>query len=414
METHFLKRQTCRVCQKPELEMVIEMKATPVGDHYLAAAQVGDKQEEFPLDVYFCKDCGQLQLIDVVNPETIYRDYLYETSTSMGLVEHFERYANEVITHCSQLAEKALVVDVGCNDGSFLRPFKACGMRVLGIEPAHSIAQKVKDGGLDVLNAFFTKELARDIKKRWGSVSVISANNVMANIDDLGDFVEGVKELMAPEGIFVFESGYLVDLITNNVLDNIYHEHISFLRLNPLVRLFNDHGMEIINIDHVPTKGGSLRGMVQHLGGPRKMTDSVKEMMVWETGLGYDEAEIYKEFSARMEFVKRQLANLVDELKKENKKISGYGASVGVTTLLYYYGLGEVLDCLYDDNPIKHNLLSPGHKIQVRPSAEIYEQKPDYIILFPWRYSEPIIKKHRKFIEQGGHFIIPLPGVKII
>lgn len=411
-KTHF-RRQTCRLCDSRQVELVMNYPATPVGDYYVSAGQLGEKQPVYPLDLYFCNACGQLQLLDVVSPEIIYGDYIYETSSSLGLVEHFQKYADEVVNKAACPAG-ALAVDIGCNDATFLRCLQKIGLKVLGVEPASAIAQKVKASGVEVLNTFFSGTLAKEIRKNRGSAAIISANNVMANIEDLGDFAEGLRELLAPEGIFTFESGYVVDLLNNCVIDNVYHEHLCYFRLNPLVKYFANHGLEIIDIQHSPTKGGSLRGLVQHKGGPGTVSAAVGERVVWEQNLGFDQARIYKEFAARMESVREQLRDLLTGLKKQGKTIAGYGASVGVTTLLYYYWLDKMLDVLYDDNPKRHGLYSPGHHIPVLASEEIYTRKPDYILIFAWRYAEPIIKKHQQYLKSNGHFIVPLPGVEVI
>ena len=329
---NYFKRDSCRLCESKDVKLVMNYTATPVGDHYVTVDNIDEEQEAYPLDLYFCNSCGQLQLMDVVNPEFVYTEYLYETSTSLGLVEHFQKYADQVLDRYRPKPQ-SLVVDIGCNDASFLRCFHGKGMFALGIEPANKIAKKVKGSGLNVLNTFFSKALAIEIRAKHGQASIISANNVMANVENLGDFAEGLRELLAPNGIFTFESGYLVDLVRNCVVDNVYHEHLCYFRLNPLVTYFKRHGLEVIDIQHSPMKGGSLRGTVQLSGGPRSVSTNVAERMSWETSLGYDQAGVYEELSSRMEFVKKQLFTLLCNLKEQGKTIAGYGASVGVTTL---------------------------------------------------------------------------------
>lgn len=411
MEKYF-KRDNCRLCLSADVEKVMPYVATPVGDHYVSDAEVGENQEVFPLDLYFCRNCGQLQLLDVVNPEAIYKDYLYETSTSLGLVEHFQKYAEDIIRRMN-IVQGDFVVDIGCNDASFLKCFYDKGMKVLGIEPATEIAKKVATKNIDVMNEFFTCDLARRIKQKCGSAKMISANNVMANVEDMNDFVGGVSSLLAEDGIFIFESGYAVDTIRNSVMDNIYHEHLCYFRLNPLIKFFKKHGMEVFEVERVDTKGGSLRGVVQRIGGRRPVSPAVKARMLMEGSSGYDSVELYREFAARMEMIRCQVVELLEDLRKDGAVIAGYGASVGSTTLLYYYGANKYLNVLFDDNPIKQGLYSPGHHIPVVPSGEIYNRKPDHILIFPWRYVGPIKEKHRRYLEEGGHFIVPLPQVEV-
>ena len=409
----YFKRDTCRLCYSRKVEKVMDYVATPVGDHFVTKDKLSAQQDAYPLDLYFCRDCGQLQLLDVVNPEFVYKDYLYETSTSLGLVKHFQDYAAALIERM-KISQGDFVVDVGCNDGSFLKCFHDRGMKALGIEPASAIASKVENKGLNVLNTFFTFELSQKIKEQYGPAKMISANNVMANVEDMNDFIKGVSALLADDGIFIFESGYVVDTLHNSVMDNIYHEHLCYFRLNPLVKLFKKHGLEVIEVERVETKGGSLRGIAQKIGGKRLVSSEVQERVNMEEKVGLEKIEFYKDFASRMEANRDHLIKLLTQLKKEGKSIAGYGASVGVSTLLYYYGADQFLNVLYDDNPIKQGLYSPGHHISVRPSIEIYKDNPDYILCFPWRYKEPIMKRHNKFIENGGKFIVPLPSVKVI
>lgn len=409
----YFKRDTCRLCDSSDVEKVMDFVATPVGDHFVSKDQLEKTQDAYPLDLHFCNQCGQLQLLDGVSPEFIYKDYLYETSTSLGLVEHFQKQAQNLIERL-ELKKDDLVVDIGCNDGSFLQYFHEKGMKTLGVEPASAIANKVKAKNINVINDFFNYELSQRIKGQCGPAKMIAANNVMANVEDMNDFIKGVVSLLADDGVFIFESGYIVDTIKNFVIDNIYHEHFCYFRLNPLVKFLKSRGLEVFEARRVDTKGGSLRGMAQKIAGKRPVSSAVSERIEMERVSGYESAQFYKDFSLKMQAGRTELISLLKKLKDEGKKISGYGASVGVTTLIYYYGVAEYLDVLFDDNPIKQGLYSPGHHIPVVPSDEIYRWNPDYILCFPWRYKDAIIKRHQKFLKNGGHFIVPLPKVKII
>ena len=409
----YFKRHTCRLCDSSDVEKVIDFVATPVGDHFVSKDQLEKAQDVYALDLHFCNQCGQLQLLDGVSPEFIYKDYLYETSTSIGLVEHFQKQAQDLIERLG-LKKDDLVVDLGCNDGSFLRCFHERGMKILGVEPASAIANKVKAKNINVINDFFSYELSQKIKDQYGPAKMITANNVMANVEDMDDFIKGVVSLLTDDGVFVFESGYIVDTIQNFVIDNIYHEHFCYFRLNPLVKFLKHRGLEVFEAQRVDTKGGSLRGIAQKSGGGRPISPAVNERIEMEGLSGYESAQFYKDFSLKMQAGRAELLSLIKKLKDEGENISGYGASVGVTTLIYYYGVAEYLDVLFDDNPIKQGLYSPGHHIPVVPSDEIYRRNPGYILCFPWRYRDTIIKRHVRFLKNGGHFIVPLPKVEII
>jgi len=404
----------CRLCDSDKLSLAIEIPPSPIGDNYSAAYEQSATEKSYSLDVYLCQKCGQLQLLDTVDPKLIYDNYSYQTGISLGLNEHFVKYSETLLSYFDK-NEGTFVVDIGCNDGSLLRAFATKGSSVLGIEPAKKIANKVEQSGLNVINDYFSLDLTGKIVDQYGQADIITANNVMANIDNLNEFIQGIKTVLAPNGIFSFESGYLIDLISHGVLDNIYHEHLCYFRLNPLARFFERYDLELFDVSHSDSKGGSIQGLVQHKNGPRTIRKSVFERQLWEKGLLYDEINIYKQFSKQMEATKFQLQNLLRELKNNGKKISGYGASVGVTTLLYYYQLdADTIDTLFDDNPGKHGLYSPGKSIPVLSSEQIYSDSPDYILLLPWRYAHNIINKHASFLASGGHFIIPLPSVTII
>jgi len=407
------RRDTCRLCGSRGLELVLPLTPTPLADSYIPANRLAEVQQTFPLDLYLCRDCGFLQLLDVVHPEAIYFDYIYETTSSLGLVEHFRKYADDVLAALKP-AKAGLVVDVGSNDGTLLRFFKDQGMRVLGIDPAQIIARKATESGIETLPALYTAELARKISKDYGCAAIITANNLFANVDDLGSFVEAIKELLALDGVFIFESFYLVDWLQNMVFDFAYHEHLSYFSAKPLQAFFRNHGMQLINVDRVPTKGGSVRYTAQLAGGPRTVSSSVAKLVTLETDLGTDRADTYHAFAAKIDLVKNQLLGILDDIKAKGKTIAGYGASATTTTLIYHFGLGKFLNFIVDDYPSKQNLYSPGYHIPVLHPQAIYERKPDNVVILAWRYFEPIVKKHQAYLDHGGHFIIPLPSVQIL
>ena len=413
MSAFSLRRNTCRLCDAGDLELVIPLAPTPLADDYVPADRLGEVQETYPLDLFLCLGCGHLQLLDVLNPEVIFRDYLYETSTSLGLVAHFKRYAEEVMGRVHP-PDGSFVVEIGSNDGSLLKSFQDGGMRVLGVDPARNIAQRATASGVETLPAFFTAELARKIKRERGAAAIVTANNVFAHADNLGDMAEGVSELLAPDGVFVFEVAYLVDLIEKWLFDNIYHEHLCNHTVKPLRGFLRRHGMELTSIERVDTKGGSIRGFAKLASSSPEVSPSVDALVDLETSLGFDRPERYRAFAAKIAGVKSQLGDLLRDLNGQGKTIAGYGASHSVTTLVYYFDIGDIPSFIVDDNKLKHNLFSPGHHIPVLPPDEIYRRKPDYVLILAWQYSKPITSKHQAYLDQGGHFIVPMPEVRVI
>jgi hypothetical protein len=407
------RREDCRLCGSRDVELVFQLAPTPVGDHYVSADKVGQLQETFPLDLFLCRGCGHLQLLDVVDPEVLFGDYTYVTSISLGLVEHFRKYADEILARLG-LGGNAFVVEIGSNDGSLLRAFQHRGLRVLGVDPAREIARQATDSGVETLPTFFTSELARTIRRERGPAALIAANNVFAHADNLGDMADGIRELLAPDGVFAFEVSYLIDFMDNMVFDSIYHEHLCYHSVKPLDTFFRRHGLELIGADHVATKGGSLRCTVQPAGGPRPVSESVARLIALEERLGLAKTATFHAFAAKIDRVRAQVLEQLGGLVARGKAIAGYGASVTVTTLVHHFGLGKLLSFLVDDNSSRHHLFSPGHHIPVLPPQVLYERNPDCVVILAWRYADPIIKKHQGFLNRGGRFLVPLPEVRLV
>jgi SAM-dependent methyltransferase len=410
-----VRRTTCRMCGSRDLSLILGMTPTPPGDHYVSAAARSEPQPVYPLDLVMCATCGLAQLADVVDPELLYRDYIYNTSISLGLAQHFDRYAETVVGRTGTPAG-SLVVDIGSNDGTLIRAFAASGMRVLGVDPAREQARKATEAGFETLPTFFSSTLGADLKRDRGPASIVTANNVFANVDDLDDLMDGVRQLLAPDGVFVFETGYFPDLVRQRIIDNIYQEHLSYYAVKPLVRFFARHGLELVSVDHEPTKGGSIRGFARFAGrgsgelGPGVLHDLVQD----ETDGGFDRPEALQGFARGVERLRNELIELVADLRARGRTVAGYGASVGVTTLLYYFDMGEQLSFVVDDNPVRHGLFTPGQHIPVLASDALYERKPDDILLLAWRYAEPIVSRHEAFRTAGGRFIVPLPEISVI
>jgi SAM-dependent methyltransferase len=407
-------RTTCRLCDSGDLAVVLALTPTPPGDHYVTGDALHLPQPAYPMTLVMCGQCGLAQLPDVVDPELLYRNYIYNTSISLGLVRHFDQYAAAVLERVP-VNPQSLVIDIGSNDGTLLRAFKDRGMRVLGVDPARDVARAATEAGLETLPAFFSATLAADLRRDFGPAAVVTANNVFANVDDLHDFVEGVRRLLAPGGVFVFETGYFPDLVRHRIIDNIYQEHLSYYSVKPLQQFFPRHGMRLVAVDHEATKGGSIRGFVQLADqGSSLTTGMLPALIEQETAGGFDRPDRLRYFSDTVETLRIGLAALVGELRARGRTLAGYGASVGVTTLLYYFDLGTALSFLVDDNPVRHGRFTPGHHIPVLPSDALYDRRPDDVLLLAWRYAEPIMNRHERYRQGGGRFIRPLPEVAVV
>ena len=307
-----------------------------------------------------------------------------------------------------------MVLDIGSNDGSLLRAFGDEGMRVLGVDPAVELARAATAAGLETIPDFFSSRLASEIRRSHGTAAVITANNVFAHSDQLPDMADGIRELLAPDGIFSFEVSYLVDIVQKMLFDTVYHEHLCYHTVRPLTALFRRHGLELIDVERIPTKGGSVRGTVQRAGGPRSPSAIVAGLCELEARMGLDTVAVFQTFAERIGKVKSDVRQLMGGLKAEGKVLAGYGASPTVTTLLFQFELAEYLKFLVDDNPIKQNTYSPGHKIPVYQSQRLYDDRIEYAVILAWNYAEPIMQRHQGFMQRGGRFVVPLPVVRVV
>jgi SAM-dependent methyltransferase len=409
-------REDCRLCGSRELALVGSLGETPLANAFVKAEDRGKAQERFPLNVYLCRGCGHAQLRDVVDPELLFRDYVYVSSTSPVFVEHFRRYA-EAMLKLTGMPPGSQVIEIGSNDGTLLRWFKEAGMEVLGIDPATRIAEQATTAGIRTLPEFFTPELAARLREEGAQARLVAANNVFAHADDLHAIVEGVARLLRPEGLFVFEVSYLVDVVEKTLFDTIYHEHLSYHTVKPLVGLFERHGMQLVDAIRVDSHGGSLRGIAQRKAGPLRVHPRIEQLIGLEAGYGLHEPEAFRAFFRSIQDRKAELTELLRRLKGQGKRIAGFGAPAKATTLMFHFGLGpETLEYIVDDSPLKQGRFSPGHHIPVVASSALYQPatRPDYLLILAWNFAESIMKNHQAFCAAGGRFIVPLPTVRIV
>jgi SAM-dependent methyltransferase len=411
---HIAHKSHCRLCGSARLEHVLPINPSPIGDAFVTADRLGEPQELYPLDCYLCLDCGHLQNLDVVDPEILFREYTYRTSVSLGLVEHFKQYASSVVESLD-IPEGSLVVEMGSNDGSLLKAFKAEGMRVQGIDPARDIAARATQDGVPTIPDFFTSGLAARIKAEQGGAALFCANNVFAHIDDMSEVARGIRLLLADDGAFVFEVSYIVDMIDNMVFDTIYHEHVSHHALIPLETFLTKHDMTLFHVVRMVTKGGSIRAFAQARStGKRPRSAELSALMAEEERRGITGPQIYRDWFNAIESRKRKVLGVVDEAIAKGFTIAAYGASTTTTTLLYHFELERRIRFIADDNPLKQGRFSPGAHVPVQPSSELTTQRPDIVVILAWIYAEPIITRNHAYLDAGGRFLVPLPEPRII
>jgi SAM-dependent methyltransferase len=364
--------------------------------------------------LFFCEACTHLQLLDVVDPKVLFEHYVYVSGTSPAFIRHFGEYAEWLWTFNS-MPRGSLVVDIGSNDGTLLSAFSRLGADVLGIDPAREIAHAASVKGIETIPQFFSPELAMDIARRRGPATIVTANNVFAHIDDLAAVLHGVGLLLAPNGLLSFEVSYLVDVIDKMLFDTIYHEHLDYHAVRPLVPFLAKNGFELVEAKRVPPHGGSVRVIAQPLGAARRPGDSVKEALAVEGALKLHALETYQQFAKRVDQLGAELRRLLAGLRNQGKRIAGFGAPAKATTLMYHFGIGpETIDFIVDDSPLKQGLYSPGMHVPVLPPEAIAERRPDYLLVLAWNFAGPIIDKHAWYRQQGGRFIVPLPQLETV
>jgi len=413
--SNYYFRESCRMCNSNSLVEAMSLTPTPPGNDFLAKSELGRDEQTYPLDLYFCEECHHIQLGHVVDPKILYqKNYSYVSATSAYFVNHLKHYAKDMVERFD-LKPGDLAVDIGSNDGTCLSFFKDKGMKVVGVDPATEIAGKATENGIDTIADFFGYRLAIELRKKYGTAKYITSHNACAHIDNLFDVVKGVEHWLDVDGVFVLEVGYFVDVYCNTWFDTVYHEHVDYHTVAPFEKLFNRVGMELISVERISPQGGSIRVMAQKKGGIIKRDNSVDELIALEAKLGLDKAETLYKLNHKISQVRDKLHDLIHSLKADGKSIAGFGAPTKATTLMAHFGLdATVLDFIVDDNPLKQGLFTPITHIPVLSADALYKMKPDYVLILAWNFAEPIMQTHKKYSEQVGQFILPMPNPEIV
>lgn len=408
----YFERKKCRICSSQNLKLILDLGSQPPANFFIKKKEMS-KEKKFPLRLFFCKDCYLLQLCDVVNKKFLFSNYLYLTGASKPIVSHFAKYVKNIYKNYLYKKTNPLVVEIGSNDGSLLREFKKFEVLILGIEPASNIAKLANRSKIRTKNAFFSSKLAKSISAKQ-KADVVIANNVVGHVDNLKDFVKGVKLLLADDGVFVFEVPYAMELIKKLEFDTIYHEHLSYFTVHPLIKLFDQFDLEIFDVQKQKVHGGSIRVFVGSKG-IRKIKQNVKKMIHYEHQNKVSSIKTYKKFSCEIINLRSTLLNKLKKLKKE-KKLFGYGAPAKGNVLLNYCGIDtKILDFIVDTTTLKQGLYTPGTHIPVLSPKMISKKgKNDVALMLAWNYSKEILKKEKKIRRRGGKFLIPIPKPRLV
>lgn len=410
MKTAYTRKKTCRICESTDLVQFLNLGTMPPANAFLTKAELARKEAKFPLTVSFCKNCALVQTQDVVDPEILFKEYVYMTSGSPPLVRHFVDLAQKLKRRL-KLKKWDVVMEIGSNDGTFLAELKnTC--RVVGIEPARRIAAFARKRGVPTEEVFFDSAVAQQLAKKYGKARLILATNVFAHIDGLRDVCKGVQELLVDDGIFITESHWVGNLIGEGGFDQIYHEHLCYYSLTALTALFKQFGLTIIDVERIPTHGESLRLYVAKKGNVRL---SVSTLLAREKKLGLDKLTTFRRFAKKVERNKKDVVTTIAKLKKNGVRIVGYGAPGKGNTLLNYCDIGnKSIEYIADATPLKHGRYSPGMHIPVVSIEQLRADAPEYVLLLAWNYAPQILEKEQKLRQKGTKFILPVPRVRIV
>lgn len=408
----------CRSCGNTDLLPILSLGHTPLANALLTHEQLARREEMFPLELVFCPQCTLVQINETVSPEKLFREYLYYSSFSDTVLMNARNIADRLVERCG-LNKDSLVVEVASNDGYLLKNYQEQGIPVLGVEPARNIAREAEEHGVPTVSEFFNVQLAEQLLEEYGAADIIHANNVVAHVADLHGMVAGMAVLLKEDGVAVIENHYVKDMIDHTEFDAIYHEHVCYYSATSFCNLFAQHGLILVDVEHLPVHGGSLRVYFQRADGPRSLEKEskmrVESLLNDEASWGVDQFAFYQDFGEKVERLRSNLLELLRNIKRDGMGIAAYGASAKSTTLLNYYGIGkETLDFVADRSTVKQGRYTPGTHLPILSPAALLDQQPDYILLLTWNFAEEILEQQAEYRKRGGRFIIPIPELRVL
>lgn len=413
MKNATINKRLCRISGEPLIN-VIDFGRQPLGNGFLLPEQFVNEYF-YPMEVGFSETSMMLQLLEQPAPEQMFHEkYAFYSSTSRVMEQHFGKFAQQVIQSGYMAMSDPFVVELGCNDGIMLKNFSQAGIRHLGIEPSRNVAEVANAQGVRTISEFFSEELAEQIVRAEGQADAFLAANVMCHIPDIQGVVKGIRALLKPTGVALFEDPYVGDVIEKIAYDQIYDEHVFLFAAHSIKYLFDLHGMSLIDVQPQTTHGGSMRYVLAHAGA-YPVKETVTQLLQKEQALGLHRLSTFETFRKNVAQSRSDLVELLGGLKSQGKRTAGYGATSKSTTILNYCGIGpDLIDYIADTTPIKQGKFTPGMHIPVVPYEAFKSNPPDYAVLFAWNHAEEIMAKEKAFMEAGGRWIVHTPKVQIL
>jgi 2-polyprenyl-3-methyl-5-hydroxy-6-metoxy-1,4-benzoquinol methylase len=405
----------CRFCSRILQISFVDLGFSPLSNAMIKKENLNKNEKKFPLHVFVCKQCLLVQLQEFEKPKEIFSDYVYFSSYSKTWLEHAEKYVDMMISKM-KLTEKNQVIEIASNDGYLLQFFKEKNIPVLGIEPAINVAKVAQEKDIPTITKFFGTKTAKTLLKEGKLADLLLGNNVLAHVPDLNDFVKGMKIILNEKGIITMEFPHLLQLISNNQFDTIYHEHFSYFSFLTVQKVFEYHGLVIYDVEEVPTHGGSLRIFAKHNDDYSKsISNNIEIMKRKEKEFGLDKILTYTNFQKNINRIKKNIQDFFIKCSKDGKKVVGYGAPAKGNTLLNYCEINKhQMDFTVDLSKYKQGLFLPGTHIPVYSPEMIRETKPDYVFILPWNLKEEIMSQLEFIRKWNAKFVIPIPEVKIL
>lgn len=405
---------TCNFCGAPLSTLVADLGMSPLSNAFVKGENLRQMEPFYPLAAYVCEKCFLVQVPPVETPEEIFSDYAYFSSYSETWLRHAEAYCKQMIERFGLDGSKQ-VVEIASNDGYLLQYFQQRGVPVLGVEPAANVAQLAREKGLPTLVKFFGTATAEEMRRDGIGADLLLGNNVLAHVPDINDFVEGLRLLLKPGGVITMEFPHLVQLMSGNQFDTIYHEHFSYFSLYAVEQIFAAHRLRLFDVEELPTHGGSLRIYAGHEGESREVSPRVDALRKQEREFGVDRLEPYARFTEQVQATKRSLLSFLIAARSAGKTVAGYGAPAKGNTLLNYCGVrADLLDYTVDRSPHKAGLFLPGTHVPIYAPEKIRETRPDFLLILPWNLKGEIIEQMAHIREWGGKFVVAIPTVEVI